>query len=127
MIIGIDFDGTIVEHEFPAIGRPVPGAIDAMLAFQEAGAQLVLWTMRSGEHLDEALDYCRGHGVEFWGINRNPEQHTWTESPKAYCQLYIDDAAFGTPLTRDPYSGKRPYVDWLFITPVVLRQLGVGA
>lgn len=123
MILGIDFDGTLVEHQFPEIGTEVPGAFKWLRIFQDHGAKLVLWTMRSnsqkhGRVLGDAVDYCLAKGIKFWGINCNPEQHSWTGSPKAYCNFYIDDAAIGCPLVRPP--GKRPYVCWEQVGPLVL-------
>lgn len=135
--ICIDFDGTIVEHEYPKIGYPVPGAIEWMHAFQAGGARLILYTMRSYEEfmpielLDEptkplsvlqaAIDYCTEHGIGFWGINENPEQRQWSESRKVYAKVYIDDANAGSPLVVAP--DQRPYVDWGVIGPTVMRQV----
>lgn len=124
-IIAIDFDGTIVDHRYPDIGAAVPGAISYLKQFQEAGAKLILWTMRSGQTLHEAIAYCKGNGVEFWGINENPDQKEWTESPKAYAQIYIDDAAFGCPLRENPRAGGRPYVDWDIVGPKVLEIINI--
>lgn len=123
MLIGVDFDGTIVEHEFPDIGEPTPGAFAWLGQIQAAGAKLILWTMRSGETLDEAVQFCSEHGIEFYGINKNPTQSRWTLSPKAYAELYIDDAAFGCPLKENPRMGGRPYVDWSIVGPEVLRRV----
>lgn len=137
-IIAIDFDGTIVDHRFPDIGMPVPGAFDWMRRFQECGARLILWTMRSDmrsdgvspeknkadrDYLGEAVAFCRSHGIEFWGINQNPEQASWTQSPKVYAHIYIDDAAHGTPLREMPRSGSRLAVDWDEVGPSVMSQL----
>jgi hypothetical protein len=126
MNIAIDFDGTIADHKFPEIGEPVPGAFDWMKAFQKAGAKLILYTMRSdsslhGNVLTQAVEFCRQNGVEFHGINTNPGQRHWTNSPKAYAQIYIDDAAFGCPLLVNP-SG-RAYVDWSIVGPEVLERI----
>lgn len=112
MILGIDFDGTMVEHEYPKLGPPVPGAIEALHEFISQGHKLILWTMRSGEKLNEAIQYFDDHGIELYGINKNPEQINWTKSPKAYCHRYIDDAAVGCPLIHPSGAGRRPYVDW---------------
>jgi len=126
MIIAIDFDGTIVEHVYPYIGAPVPGAFEWMKKFQEAGASLILWTMRSDGHddgstpLTEAIDFCKENGIEFFGINNNPTQISWTHSPKAYAHLYIDDASFGCPLRQNPRMGGRPMVNWSVVGPEVL-------
>ena len=108
-IIGIDFDGTIVEHAYPEIGAPVPGAIDTMKDLIANGHRIILWTMRSGETLQEAYDYLKDNGIELFGVNKNPEQD-WSTSPKAYCHVYIDDAALGCPLIRK--FNQRPMVFW---------------
>ena len=113
LIIGVDFDGTIVEHQFPNIGPPIPGAIGTLRTFVERGDKLVLWTMRSGPSLAKAVEYLGKWGVTLWGVNENPTQKAWTKSPKAYCSLYIDDAALGCPLVYP--KGRRPYVDWYTI------------
>jgi len=124
VIIAIDFDGTIVDHRFPDVGQPAPGAAKWLRRFQELGAKLILWTMRSdgrddgGNYLSDAVQHCREHGIEFFGVNGNPEQHSWTGSPKAYANLYIDDAAFGVPLIK-PIGFARPCVDWDTVGPQV--------
>ncbi|MBO6507375.1 MAG: hypothetical protein JJ979_02630 [Roseibium sp.] len=120
-IVAIDFDGTIVEHEYPRVGAPVPGALDFIKQFQEKQAKLVLWTMRSGQTLYEATEYLLKNGVELYGVNVNPDQKDWTQSPKAYAHMYIDDAAVGCPLIRPRY--RRPYVDWSIVGPTVLREI----
>lgn len=127
MVIAVDFDGTIAEHVFPRIGKPVPGAFEWMKKWQEAGAQLILWTMRadgqeSGDVLTEAVEFCREHGIEFYGVNKNPTQHEWTASPKAYAQIYVDDAAYGCPLIEGD-EGPRWMVDWSIVGPCVLAEI----
>ena len=111
LILGIDFDGTIVTHEFPAIGTPVPGALDTLRDFNKRGYKLILWTVRSGDPLNDAIEFLEREGIEFVGYNKNPNQKSWSDSNKAYCNLYIDDAALGCPLIY-PENGDRPYVDW---------------
>ena len=44
-------------------------------------------------------------------MNRAPLQDTWTDSPKPYAEMYIDDAAFGCPIIESDISDY-PYVDW---------------
>ncbi len=121
--IAVDFDGTIADHVFPDIGTPVPGAFEWLKAFREAGATLVLWTMRSdgqeyGDVLSDAVAFCQENGLLFDHVNEHPQD--WTTSPKAYAKVYIDDAAFGCPL-RDNPSGGRPFVDWDMVGPVVME------
>jgi hypothetical protein len=127
MIIAVDFDGTIVDHAYPDIGKPVPGAIKWLRRWQELGAKLILWTMRSdGQHcgdvLTQALEFCRSHGIEFYGVNSNPDQD-WSSSPKAYAHVYVDDAAFGCPLAENPRLGGRMYVDWDIAGPEIESML----
>lgn len=127
MIIAIDFDGTIVEHKYPDIGKPVPKAFYWMKKWQGAGARLILWTMRAdgqrdGDVLTDAVEFCGMHGITFFGINKNPEQHTWTASPKAYAKIYLDDAAYGVPLVKDPNGGKS-YVNWEIVGPDIMEKI----
>jgi hypothetical protein len=131
-MIAVDFDGTLAEHRYPDIGAEVPGAVRWCKAFQAAGAKLILWTMRSGgevrdkegfDPLAAAVEWCRARGLEFWGVNENPEQRSWTESPKAYAHIYIDDAAAGCPIRESPRAGARPFVDWDILGPAVLAMV----
>lgn len=115
MIYAIDFDGTIVTHEFPEIGSPVPGALECIRELIGQGHKIILWTMRSKETLDDAVAYLAKEDIEIWGINENPEQ-TWSTSPKAYAHCYIDDAAMGCPLIY-PSDKSRPFVDWRKLFP----------
>lgn len=123
MYICIDFDGTIVDHRYPDdIGEPVPGAIEWLKKWHNAGAKLILFTMRSGKHLDEATRWFMWHEIELYGINHNPSQDSWTDSPKAYGHLYIDDAAFGCPLL-EVKGFARDCANFDIIGPEVLRRI----
>ena len=110
-IIALDFDGTMVEHLFPAIGSDVPMAFQSALELMDAGHELILWTVRIGKPLAIAHTYCKLKGLKFFGVNENPGQKFWNGSPKAHANIYIDDAAFGCPLVF-PEDGRRPYVNW---------------
>jgi len=125
MKLGIDFDGTIVRHEYPEVGIPNPGAIEYMKKFKENGAKLILWTMRDGPELAEAVEYCRKNGVVFDSVNAGIGDRHWTQSPKAHCNIYIDDAAYGCPLIRAINPKYRPMVDWEQVGPGVLALMGV--
>lgn len=121
MIVAVDFDGTIVEHQYPKIGPDVPGAFEWLQKLQDAGALLMLWTMRDGPRLDEAVAHCRARGIEFWGINANPTQASWSKSVKQYAHLYVDDAALGCPLVDQ--DGRRSCVDWSVAGPMALAAV----
>ena len=111
MIVAIDFDGTIVENRFPDVGNPVPLALESMREIIMGGNRIILWTMRSGPKLEEAVNYLYENGIPLFGINANTEQGSWTSSPKAHADKYVDDNAIGCPLIY-PIDGK-PYVDWI--------------
>ena len=116
MVIGIDFDGTCVTHEYPEIGESI-GAEKVLRDLVKNGHQLVLCTMRGHkvykgrDLLQEAVDWFEKNGIELFGVNRTPLQDTWTDSPKPYAQMYIDDAALGCPIIESDISAY-PYVDW---------------
>ncbi len=108
--ICVDFDGTVVTHAYPKIGHDI-GAFPILKKLQSFGHRIILWTMRSGEELLNAAEYMEENGIKLYGVNVNPTQKEWTLSPKAYGQLYIDDAALGCPLIGKP-GLDRAFVDW---------------
>lgn len=112
MIIAIDFDGTCVKHAYPKIGEDI-GAVPVLKEFVRRGHKLVLNSMRSGQLLDDAVQWFNDNGIELYGANHTPGQESWTESTKVYAQIYIDDAALGCPTTYDGVN--RPFVDWRVI------------
>lgn len=118
LYIGIDFDGTCVEHKYPEIGEFLDGAIETLLKLQNAGHKLILHTMRSEERLVQAVEALEEMGVKLYAVNENPSQKYWTKSPKVFCNIYIDDCALGIPLVR-PHVGK-PYVDWEAVEEMLL-------
>lgn len=95
--IAVDFDGTIVEHEYPKIGKDKLFAIETLKELQKHGALLILWTFRSGPELDNAVDYCRAKGVEFYAVNKNYPEEIFddTISRKINADVYIDDKNVG--------------------------------
>lgn len=122
-IVAVDFDGTCVTHEFPKLGRDI-GAQRVLKRLVKEGHRLILWTMRSGNRADgsdplaDAVGWFALNKIPLFGINGNPEQKSWTESPKAYAHLYVDDAALGAPLLNG-LKGEKPFIDW----PAVERLL----
>ena len=111
MYIAIDFDGTCVTHDYPRIGKDI-GAIEVLKRLIKSGHKLILNTMRSGKELQDAIDWFKENGIELYGANKNPSQKSWTNSPKVYAHMYIDDAALGCPLKMDLNLSNRPFVDW---------------
>jgi hypothetical protein len=111
LVIAIDFDGTCVTHEYPYIGSDI-GAVPVLKELTDAGYRLILNTMRSGKSEKEAVAWFKQNDIPLFGVNKNPEQRSWTSSPKVYANLYIDDSALGIPLTTSDLS-IRPFVDWV--------------
>jgi hypothetical protein len=123
MIIAIDFDGTCTTHDYPNIGKDI-GAVPVIQKLAKEGHQLILWTMRSDKTLQDAIDWFKRNNIELVAANENPTQKRWTNSPKAYAQLYIDDAALGAPLCYDEEFHSRPFVDWKKVE-LMLRERGI--
>ena len=109
MYIAVDFDGTCVTHEYPNVGRDI-GAVPVLKKLVDAGHKLILNTMRSGDELEDAIQWFNDNDIPLFGINENPTQKSWTASPKVYAHIYIDDAALGCPLKTNRNSTS--FVDW---------------
>lgn len=124
LIIGLDFDGTVVKHDFPRIGEDI-GAIPVLKSLVSAGHKIVLNTMRSKKDgtLDAAVNWFVENGIPLAGINSAPGQFRWTDSRKAYANIYIDDCGLGIPLLMDE-GDTRPYVDWEEVERL-LQEIGV--
>ena len=95
MIIAVDFDGTIVEHRYPDIGREKPFAIETLKKLTEEQHRLILWTVRKGKLLQEAVDFCRTRGLDFYAVNRNFPEENEPEERKLRADLWIDDRNLG--------------------------------
>lgn len=98
LTIAVDFDGTIVTHEYPKIGKEIPFAIDTLKRLQKyPDILLIMWTVREGQQLDEAVEYCRERGLEFYAVNKNyPEENKeYPEPRKLKADLFIDDRNLG--------------------------------
>ena len=98
MIIAVDFDGTVVEHRYPAIGKELPFATATLRQLLEDGHRLILWSVREGDLLQEAVDFCEQRGVTFFAVNRDFEEEDGTGkhySRKIKADLFIDDRNVG--------------------------------
>jgi hypothetical protein len=117
--IAVDFDGTIVEHEYPAIGKEKLFAFQTLKELEKLGASLILWTFRAGIELDEAVEYCRKNGVEFYAVNKNYPEEIFddTISRKINADIYIDDKNIGG------FPGWSEV--WQILTPYEIHQLEV--
>ena len=98
MTIAVDFDGTIVEHRYPKIGEEIPFATETLKILAQERHKLILWTVREGELLDEAIEWCRQRGVFFYSVNKDyPEEEKSHNgfSRKLKADLFIDDRNLG--------------------------------
>ena len=140
MDICVDFDGTCVSHEFPKMGKDI-GAVPVLKKLIKSGHNIILFTMRGnnegctfskhgeivcqpGYFLQEAIDWFSENNIPLHGINENPDQRCWTNSPKAYGQLYIDDNSLGCPLKHDSRVSEKPFVDWVSVE-ILLKSRGI--
>lgn len=103
MLLSIDFDGTIVQHKYPEIGEPLPGAIETLKDLKAQGHILILNTCREDtkrrKYLSEAVQFCKDLGVEFDSVNENRLDHDFRDEHckrrKVYAHCYIDDTNLG--------------------------------
>ncbi len=110
--IAVDFDGTIVEHEYPKIGKEKLFAFRTLKELEKQGASLILWTFRTGKELEEAVEYCRNNGIEFYAVNRNYPEEVMDEtvSRKINADIYIDDKNLGGfPGWSEVWQALNPY------------------
>lgn len=123
MIIAVDFDGTIVEHEYPLIGKEIPFATATLRQLIKDGHKLILWTVREGDLLKEALQWCEQHGVHFYAVNSDIDENAKIEkdenaySRKIKAHVFIDDRNVGGlpdwGAIYEIISSKQTYADYL--------------
>lgn len=98
MVIAVDFDGTIVEHRYPRIGEEIPFAVETLKLLQQDKHRLILWSVREGELLKEAVEWCKARGLEFYAVNKDyPEEEKSHNgfSRKLKADVFIDDRNVG--------------------------------
>ena len=97
MRIAVDFDGTIVEHKYPKIGKTMPFAFEVLKELQKQGYLIILWTYRAGKELKEAVDFCQKNDLEFYAVNCSYPEEKYDESisRKILADIYIDDRNLG--------------------------------
>lgn len=99
MNIAIDFDGTIVEHRYPKIGKEIPFATQVLKQLIADGHRLILWSVREGQLLEDAVEWCRQRGIMFYAVNRDFEEDTpennLNYSRKLKVNMFIDDRNIG--------------------------------
>ena len=119
-LIAVDFDGTVVTHAYPEIGDDA-GAVPVLKELTDNGCRLILYTMRHGKLLDDAIRWFRERGIPLYAVNENPSQQRWTSSPKVHADLYIDDSALGFPIKFQD-GIKRPFVNWVKVRQRLVEE-----
>lgn len=114
MKIAVDFDGTCVDHRYPAVGEDVPGAVEKLQALVKNGHKIILYTMRSGKELNDARLWFQKNDIKLYGIGFDPGQHKWTKSNKCHADVCIDDRGYGAPLIF-PEGFSKPCINWEFV------------
>ena len=123
--LAIDFDGTLVEDRYPKIGKPILFAFDTLKKLQENGHRLILWTYRKGRALDEAVQFCKDQGIEFYAINMSFPEEKWNpkDGRKIDADFFIDDRNIGglkswgeihQELIGEPKSAPKSKKRWFF-------------
>lgn len=114
--IAVDFDGTIVEHEYPKIGKEKLFAFQTLKELEKLGALIILWTFRTGKELDEAVEFCRKNGIEFYAVNKSYPEEIFDEtvSRKINADIFIDDKNIGG---FPGWSGV-----WQILTPYEIQE-----
>lgn len=109
MPVVIDFDSTVVTNKFPEVGVEIPHCVEVLKKWQKHGVGIVLSTMRSEGHLRDAVDWFAERGIELYGVQKDPTQDQWSDSPKTNGLFCVDDRNLGCPKTV--YAGDT-VVDW---------------
>ena len=116
--IAVDFDGTIVEHEYPEIGKEKLFAFQTLKELEKIRSKSYSLDFRTGKELDEAVEFCRKNGIEFYAVNKNYPEEIFDEtvSRKINADIYIDDKNIGG------FPGWSEV--WQILTPYELQQTG---
>lgn len=92
-IYAVEFDGTLCESMWPDIGEPNVELINTLKTIRKSGDYVILYTMREGAKLDEALAWCKTQGLIFDAVNDNLPiiRAFFGNNPrKIYADYYID-------------------------------------
>lgn len=120
--IAIDFDGTLTKgNSYPQIAPPLLKGIEFLKQLREKGAKIYLDTMRSGKELQEAIEWCKGLGLEFDSVGPHHSQFRWTRSTKVHADYSIDDRSLGIPVLYTSLGS--PYIDWEKLIPMIEERL----
>ena len=99
MIVAVDFDGVLVEDQFPNIGPPKASVVNSLWwAMKQTDTEFILWTSRVDDRLQEALDWCEQYNLTFTAVNAGAPSNLGqygTNPRKIYADKYLDDRSIG--------------------------------
>ena len=119
-IIAVDFDGTVVTHAYPHIGNDI-GAVPVLRELIGNGCRVILYTMRSGRLLDDAVAWFTRNDIPLYAVNENPAQREWTDFAQGLRRPLIDDSALGCPIKFED-GIKRPFVNWVKVRQRLVEE-----
>ena len=126
VVLAIDFDGTLVLAKYPEIGLDL-GGLFWLSQLHAMGCELVLWTCRTGQYLEDALLWLgkNGYSDVLAGVNSKAPSCTWMEDDprKIYADIYIGDRALGAPMKRYADDRFPPHFDWDNAGPMLLGMV----
>ena len=120
MYIAIDFDSTICKQSYLSLGDPIPDALRVIKRLQDSNYKLILWTVRSGHFLTEAVNYLVKNEIKLYAVNDNPMQKWYSTSKKVSADIYIDNNALGCPLIKIP--NEVSFVDWATVEKILEKN-----
>ena len=128
MTCNLDFDGTVVSQAFPSVGKNI-GAQRVLKELIYNNHKLILFTVRwdcptnpENNYLTQAINWFKENDIELYGIQSDPEQSSWTNSPKSCAQIMIDDSALGCPIKYDTTISLKPFADWEKIREILIEK-----
>ena len=111
MIIAIDFDNTICEQAYPAVGALKTNAREIIQKLYDEGHEIIVWTCRSsGLELAMMMDFLKDHNIPYHSINENApsiekQASTGFANRKIFAHVYIDDRSLlGIPDWNEIYN-----------------------
>ena len=117
---GVDFDDTCVVNKYPKVGETVIQAPTVLKQIENSGHLIVLYTIRSVDSIQKAMEWFKEYDIELYGVNHNPDQGAWFDSRKVWADYYIDDRNIGTPMTKQLVDGTyKSVVDWIAIKEIL--------
>jgi hypothetical protein len=122
-VIAVDFDGTIVQEQWPNIGPLIHECVEVLQKYSKRGGKIILWTCREDRALRDAVKFCIDNQIPIDYVNMNPPERTerfGIDSRKIGADLYIDDK---TPIGVYRLLNGLPAVSWTEIDMIINEEI----